>query len=319
MAPVSFTTGLAVAFFLLPGLAAAGPALAGRFRAEHYGTLELKTEGEHVTGLAAEAGPCGFSAQEQVLEGDFEGSVLVARLTVCQTGDMCPVRQTYSILGFYNEADGVVVALVRLREGCHSPALPPSGRFILQRALPEVPRETPISTSASSAQELGNRRGGRNVEAAHQALELGRRLYEKKDYPEAARLFESSLSHDSGDRNWPAYLWRGASRLKLGQVEAAIKDLERSRVGNANVSTAKEPAILYLLGCAYGQKGDKSKALELLGRAVRAGYRLHEGVNDDPELTRPLGGDPQFQELLRRSREKKSPPRGLAGAGNPSP
>jgi tetratricopeptide (TPR) repeat protein len=316
MAPVSFTTGLAVAFFLLPGLAAAGPSLTGSYRAEPYGTLELKTEGEHVTGLAGEGTACGFDAQRQVLEGDFQGSVLVARLIVCQTGDICPAEQTYSILGFYNETDNVVVAHVRLGKGCQSPALPESGQFILQLAPPQAPGQTP--TSASSAMELANKRGVRSAEAAKQALEQGLQLYRAKNYQDANRRFEISLSHDGGDRNWPAYLWRGSSLLKLGKVDDAIKDLERARVGNT-VSGVRDPAILYMLGCAYGQKGDKGKALDHLTRAVKAGYRLHEGVAEDPELTRTLAGEPQFQELLKRSREKKPQPRGTVGTGTPSP
>jgi hypothetical protein len=92
----------------------------------------------------------------------------------------------------------------------------------------------------------------------------------------------------------------------LNQVEGAIEDLERSRVANARVSPeAKETRILYMLGCAYGQKGEKKKALEYLKQAVRAGYPLHEVVENDPGLKKHLGSEQEFIDLVKKSREKK--------------
>ena len=305
MAPVSSTTGLALAFLLIPGLAAAGATLSGSFRAEPYGTLELTTEGEHVIGRAGDGGPCHFDAQREILVGDFEGSVLVAQLTVCQTGDMCPQEQTYPVLGFYDEADSAFVAHVRLHEGCQSPALQ-KGRFVMV-----------ASSKEASEQTDGGPRRGRDMDAAMQANKQGEQLYLEKNFTEAARQFEQSLGYDSEDTNWPAYLGRGSSLLKLGQVKAAIVDLERSKQGNATAAASRDPSILYMLGCAYGQKGDKAKALEYLRQAVKAGYRLHEVIDSDPDLTKALGDEPQFKELVRKSREKK--PRGPAGSGNSRP
>ncbi len=316
MAPASFITGLVVASLLFSGLAAASPTLAGSFRADPYGALEFSTEGELVSGVTVEAGPCHFDAQRRILEGYFQGSVLVGRLTVCQTGPVaCQMEQEYPFLGFYNEEDNTLVAHVRLREGCQSPALR-AGRLVLVPERREPPAETPASSApgASSASVVASKRNQRNIDAARQANELGKRLYLRKDYVGAAQQFEISLSHDPGDKNWPAHLGLGSSRLKLGQVKAAIEALEKSRSYNR-----KDSSILYMLGCAYGQKGDKSKALSYLERAVRAGYPLHEVVEGDPDLTRHLGSEAQFQDLLKKSREKAAPSRGTAGPGTLSP
>ncbi len=311
MAPVPLTTGLVLAFFLIPGLAAAGPTLAGSFRADSYGTLELKTEGEHVSGRVVDGGPCHFDAQREVLVGDFEGSVLVARLTVCQTGAMCPSEQTYTVLGFYNEADSTLVAHVRLRDGCQSSSLQKAGRFVLVQASETGSTETPAGGN-SAAPEPPGKRGARNVEAAKQASQRGDQFYKLNKFPEAAAQFKQSLDYDSGDSNWPAYLGRGSSLLKLGQVNLAIKDLEKAR--NANPQNG---FILYMLGCASAQKRDKPKALDYLKRAVDAGYELHAVAEHDPDLTRALGSDSQFKELVKSSREKNS--RGTAGSGTSSP
>jgi hypothetical protein len=294
MAPASIITGLALAFFLVPGLAAAGPSLSGTFRADGYGSLELRTEGEHVVGTAVEGGPCKFDPQTKVLEGDFEGSVLVARLRVCQTGEFCPAEQTYTVLGFYNAADGSVVGYVRLRSGCQSPALPRTGRFTLVSAAKAVPDETPM-------------------EAAKQANQRGDQLYKQNLFAEAVKQFKLSLDYDSGDTNWPAYMGRGSSQLKLGRVELAIRDLER-----AHSARRGDPSLYYMLGCAYAQKRDKTKALDYLGRAVEAGYDLQSAVSNDKDLQQALGSDPQFKELVKTSADRKKS-RGTATSGSSSP
>lgn len=310
MAPVHLTTGLALALFLVPGLAAAGPSLSGSFRAESYGTLELKTEGEHVSGRAMGGGPCKFDSQREVLVGDFEGTVLVARLTVCQTGEMCPVEQTYTVLGFYNEDERAVVAHVRLPPGCQSAAVQKSGRFVLVPA-DKAGDESPPGDSGGP-QDGSGKRGSRMVEAAKQASQRGDQFYKLSKYAEAAAQFKQSLEYDSGENNWPAYLGKGSSLLKLGKVNDAIKDLEKARSFNPN-----HGPVLYMLGCAYAQKRDRKQALEYLRNAVAVGYELHSAADADPDLMRAMGSEPQFRELLKTSREKSA--RGAAGSGNSSP
>ena len=72
-----------------------------------------------------------------------------------------------------------------------------------------------------------------------------------------------------------------------------------------------------MLGCAYAQKHDRAKALEYLRSAVTRATRSHSAAEHDPDLTRALGNDPQFKDLLKTSREKSA--RGVAGSGNSSP
>lgn len=314
MAPVPLITGLALALFLVPGLATAGPSLSGPYRAEAYGTVELKTEGSHVAGTYVGSGGCSFDAQRQVLEGDFEGSVLVGRLTVCQTGDLCPAEQTYSMLAFYNAADNSLVAYVKLSAGCQSAGVPRSGRFMLTSATRTVPDETPTSGAAPAgpAAELVSKRNSR-MDLAKQALRKGDELYQQKQYVEAAKQFKASLEIDSGDTNWPAYMGLGSSQLMQGQVAMAIRNLERAN----SARRGGEPSLYYMLGCAYAQKRDKAKALEYLGRAVDAGYDLESASKIDNDLRQALGTDPRFTELVKRSADKKA--RGTATSGNSSP
>jgi tetratricopeptide (TPR) repeat protein len=182
---------------------------------------------------------------------------------------------------------------------------------------------SPVVKDAPAPDDASPRRGPRgassevNTDAAKQAAELGKQLYQQRNFADAVKQFDQSLSYDSGDSNWPAYLGRGSTLLKMGQVKAAISDLEHSRSANAATTNKRDPSILYMLGCAYGQKGDKKQAMDYLRSAVRLGYPLHEYIEGDPDLTRALGDEPQFKELVRKSRERKA--RGPAGSGSSSP
>jgi tetratricopeptide (TPR) repeat protein len=304
MAPASFTAGLALALFLVPSFAAAGPSLSGFYRAEPYGKLEMKTEGAHVTGTLVSENPCNFPPPTQVLMGDFEGSVLVARLRVCQTGDMCPAEQFYTVLGFYNSDDNTVVAYVRLRDGCQSSALPKSGRFVLGMADKTVPEETPTSSATAAVLDANTRR------AAMLATRRGEELYQLGQFAEAVKSFTQSIDLDGGTTSWSAYFGRGMSQLRQGKADLAIKDLEKAR------ARTDEPRIFYGLACAYAAKRDKVKALDFLGRAVAGGYDL-ENALANKELVQALGNDPKFKEWVKISSEKKS--RGTAAGGNTSP
>lgn len=342
MAPASFITALAVAFFLAPAVAAAGPVLSGSFQVDSATSVELATEGERLTGVAGEGWACRLDAKRQVLEGTFEGMVFVGRLTVCQKGDTCAEAvQTYPVLAFFNEADRALVAHVRLREGCQSSVVK-EGRFILQPAgsapVAEAPSQasptpasaTPTSgiTSAASgstnASAIANKRGQKNPDIARLASDEGMKLYLNQQYVQAAHQFDISIFHDSGDKNWSAYMGRGSSRYMLGQIKEAITDLEKSRRFNARVvaPSQRDPGLLYTLGCAYAKNNEKKKAIKVLSEAVQLNYALHASVEVDvfADLKNLLGDMPEFQELVKKSREKVAQPRGTtAGPGTQKP
>ncbi|HEX4947726.1 MAG TPA: tetratricopeptide repeat protein [Blastocatellia bacterium] len=53
----------------------------------------------------------------------------------------------------------------------------------------------------------------------------------------------------------------------------------------------------YSIGAAYAQLGDRAKAREWLGRAVKAGFPCYPAYDADP-LLRPLRSDPEYQRFL---------------------
>jgi tetratricopeptide (TPR) repeat protein len=292
MASASLTIQLALALCILPVLAWAGPAPSGSYRADPLGRLVLTTEGEHVTGRLAAGGACGFPDAHPVLEGQFEGQVLVGTLTLCQTGEACAPQERYPILAIFHAADGSLVTQVRLREGCQSPALPRgSSRLVFQ---PEVAQAPVAAAEPGSASFVARKREKRNQEVSKQALLRGVTLMRRQDYVGAAEQFTSSIVYD--ESNWAAYHGLGAVRLRQGQVRVAIEMLEKAHALNR-----RSPDILYTLACAYARAGERTRAKELLGQAVRHGYQLRQEALEGEEL-QGLLSEAEQEALLRQVR-----------------
>jgi hypothetical protein len=55
---------------------------------------------------------------------------------------------------------------------------------------------------------------------------------------------------------------------------------------------------LYNATCVYGILGRKADALDMLARAIKAGYAIFDWVKRDPDLA-GIKDDPEFQRLTR--------------------
>lgn len=296
MASASLTKHLAVALSLLPALVLAQPALSGPYRVEPFGPLELSLNGDRLLGLTASGNACNFEGRKPVLEGGFEGAVLVGTLTLCQTGPGCAQEEAYPVLGLYNAADGSISTFVRLKAGCQSPAVPKGGRLVLVRDSAE---EAPAAGAwaVGSASAVARKRDRRsNSEAVATYLKEGEAYYRSGDYAQAARRFEAVLSLD--ENNPMAYHGLGAAQLLRGQAQEAVGFLEKARhYGLQHQETE------YLLACAYGRVGKKPKGKEALLRAVRYGYRVDAAVLErDADLRNLLGSEPELQTFLKKTR-----------------
>ncbi|MBU8896844.1 hypothetical protein KRR26_14590, partial [Corallococcus sp. M34] len=97
--------------------------------------MNFHTEGDHLVGMPAPNGPCGFDTRQTLLTGEFQGNIVMASLTVCQTGPRCSSAQTYPVLFVVNPEDGALSGTVRLQKGCTSPALPPVSSALPQTSL----------------------------------------------------------------------------------------------------------------------------------------------------------------------------------------
>jgi len=76
------TIGLAAFIAAAPGTAWAGVTLSGSYQADGLGRVALRVEGERVVVQATEPGACDLANGSPVVEGEFQGNVLVGKLTV---------------------------------------------------------------------------------------------------------------------------------------------------------------------------------------------------------------------------------------------
>jgi tetratricopeptide (TPR) repeat protein len=305
MASVFRTIGLAVLVAVAPGAAWAEGRPSGSYQADLWGRVELSLVRERLVAYTAgEGGACGFEPRRPVLEGEFQGNVLVGELTLCLTGAACPAVDRLPVLAFYAPSDGTLTAYVRPRQGCQAPELGPGGLLVLQPALAEEAEAPAVGVGREGGSSLARlRTEKRDPVAAKESLEKGTRLLGAKDWSGSATEFERSITQD--DRNWVAFFGLGTAQLMRGQARDAVEALDRARVLNA-----REPSIHYHLACAHSRLGDKRKAMDSLRQAVKLGFAIPEGSFQDVELDRFLGSEPEYLGLTNQAIQNYKSPAG---------
>lgn len=274
---------------------AAAPEVQGLYRADPLGTLLLRREGERVSGSARAGGACGFEDKRRILEGQFQGNVLVGSVLLCQTGAACAAERSYPLLAFYNPASRTLSGRVRLEPGCRSEGLREGGVLVL------------VATGAGETEPAPA--GTTNPQAAARAFERGQQLLGARDYAGAAQHFQVGISYD--ERNWAAYQGLGVAEFFRGRVPAALAAYERSAELNP-----QEPTTFFNLACAHARLKDRTSALRELRRAVELGFALPEEMRQDADLHRLLGADPEFKTLVKRAAElQQAQARTSAGRG----
>ncbi len=284
-------TFAAVCALVLPWAAQAGtpPTLSGPYRGE-LGTVEMhQLDDGRVSGFYEGGGACEFAPGRRVLEGQFEGNVLVGSLTLCQVGAECKER-VMPFAAFFNPTDRALTADVKLPAGCSSPALR-NARLVLAPSADRPPqgRRKPFNLK-------------KNAELARGALSSGHRLLEAHQYEEAAQQFEIGLSYD--ERNWLAYLGLGVAEMRRGNVYKAMDSLERSR-DLAKAQKQDDASIYYNIACGHSRLGNKEAALASLAMAIKRGFALPEAMSADPDL-KALAKESEFQKLINRAWEQKN-------------
>ena len=296
MRPLRPTRPPLIALLLLlagaPGAVhAAAPEVRGLYRADPLGTLLLRREGERVSGSARAGGACGFEDKRRILEGQFQGNVLVGSVLLCQTGAACAAERSYPLLAFYNPASRTLSGRVRLEPGCRSAGLREGGALVLVASGPAPMEPGPMQPPT----------GTTNPQAAAEAFSQGQALLGARDYAAAAQQFQLGISHD--ERNWAAYQLLGVAEFFRGRVPAALAAYERSAELNP-----QEPTTFFNLACAHARLKDRTRALRELRRAVELGFALPEEMRQDADLHGLLGAEPEFKALVKRAAEQQSAP-----------
>ena len=259
---------------IVPGAVRAEGLPKGSYQADAWGRVELSTDQNRVVGYSAEGQPCGLAPRAKVLEGEWQGRVLVGQFTVCLKGGTCPLQASLPVIAFHDPKDGTVTTYVRPQAGCEVPGTH-EGRVVLY----------PLGLAAEGPGTGGalGRPLKRNPEAAKQSLDKGDQLMKEKNWAAAAVELERSVALN--EQSWAALLSLGTARVMLNQPTEAIAALNRARAINK-----REPLIYYQLACAYSRQADKKQAMAHLEQAVQ----LKLALDPDPEdegLGRVLGGD----------------------------
>ncbi|MFZ5469375.1 MAG: tetratricopeptide repeat protein [Myxococcota bacterium] len=276
---------------------AATPTLSGLYRAQEAGVLLFTTEDDRVSGKYVSGGACAFEADQRIIEGRFEGNVLVGSVLLCQTGAACPPK-VYPWLAVYHPVSGTLFGEVKLDAACTSPAL--AGTRLLVSALAAGERPSAGKLSGSSAALIAKKKsnGKKNLELHKDALLKGKRLLEAGDFAGAAQQFAVGISYN--ESNWTAYFGLGVAEFKRGNVLKAIASYERARELARNVRQ-NEADISYNLACAHSRLGDKKAALAHLKSAVKQGFSLPEAMSSDADLIRLFQDDPEFKKLVAQA------------------
>jgi tetratricopeptide (TPR) repeat protein len=255
-------------------VAAAPPILSGPYRVNALGTLKLSTIQQGgkwaVVGHYVSGPICAYGPTEQLLEAEFEGSVLVGALRTCLEGQSCPKEMEIPFLGVLSE--GVVTSFISLPRGCQAPGLG-TGPLVFTPTI-----EARIETSKALI----------NVGDYEGAIAQLKRVSETEGKNNGEVLFVLGSAYNF------------AKRFSEGKAafEAALKLLP--------VSNPLRVDALYNLACAESVLSSKdpalvTHALEHLKEAARlapnADFRFH--MASDVDLAN-ISSKPDFLKLVRK-------------------
>jgi Flp pilus assembly protein TadD len=337
MPPALSNKALATILSVASGLAWAGPTpnVSGPYLGDAYGPVEFRTEGEKVVGTAtATGGACRFPAGTPVIEGELEGHVLVARVLVCQQGGtQCAAQEHYPAFVIVNPHDRVLSALIRLREGCSSPALQRDPQqkhtqLLLRSTAPQDERPEGEAEAASAADAGGEEARAPSAPAAPASaegsgtataqararepeappLEQAQRQLAAGNPAAAQPLFEQVLATDA--RNAAALMGLAACHVQLGNAAKAVKTLEPA------AKASNRPDLHLWLAYAHQRDRKQGRARDALRKAMDLGWAPG---NRPAEAVPEAALQQDIQVLMQQRARKRSSGREATGSGSPSP
>jgi TolB-like protein/Flp pilus assembly protein TadD/tRNA A-37 threonylcarbamoyl transferase component Bud32 len=121
---------------------------------------------------------------------------------------------------------------------------------------------------------------------------LGREAEAVEAYQRARRVIEDHLELNPGDTR--ALMLGGSAMARLGETATATAWAERTLAIDPD-----DAVVLYGTACVYSMLGNADRALDLLERAVQAGFRKRGWIEHDPDFN-PIRGDPRYRAILER-------------------
>lgn len=266
-------------------LAAAPDNFPGVYRGEEFGLVELDVREGRVSGKHYGGGGCRSLEGRRVIEGTFEGSVLVGRVLLCQTGAACE-DEFFDFLAFYDPIERSLVADIRPTSGgCTAPSLS-INRWLKLRAenrhLPKLKADVGRRNEALGREALG---------AAFTQTNQGSFAQARKNWLIGLTVYDNS---------WKAYLGLGVAELQLQRVHAGIEALERAKeLAAAGERDEQHAQIFFNMACGYAQLNDLPRAYEMLRKTYETGSIPVDVLESQKELV-PLQEDrKKWDEIVR--------------------
>jgi len=119
----------------------------------------------------------------------------------------------------------------------------------------------------------------------------GNKFLNKGDWKEAVENYKMALHHDQALNE--VYINMSNAYLKGQQYEEAKKTLDTLKV-----KTPKSPHLYYNLACYFSLTHQEAASLEALQQSIRLGYKNHDDVKSDPDLTN-LRQTPEFRQWVK--------------------
>jgi len=120
---------------------------------------------------------------------------------------------------------------------------------------------------------------------------LGRKADAERAYRRGCEAAEKHLQQHPDDAR--ALCLGATGWVQLGEKERALDWARRAMAIDPD-----ESMTLYNVACVYSLIGNAEDAIDVLGRAVAAGYTHKEWIENDADF-KPLHGHPRFQALLQ--------------------
>ncbi|MHA7632100.1 hypothetical protein [Corallococcus sp. M7] len=303
------------------------------YQADAFGPIELRSDGEHLVGIAPAGGPCQRSVAEQILVGDFQGNVFLGELTLCQTGDTCTPSRSFPVMLVYNVEERALGGVVKLEDSCESPALP-KNRMLVFRATEQGAALTPTPATAQAPEQRQAQApvpappsGGAAQIAAQRRLEpldvaatlkLGQSLLLSNPFG-ASQQFQLVLSQEKEKNNAWALTGMGVSHHLRKQQPEALKFLDQARILGSGAARAE---AFFWTACVKRAAQESAFAQAALKRALQEGWSPPEGNTlVERELQQFANEGPLYEALVKQARGRKPRVQGRdpQGAGSSSP
>ena len=159
-------------------------------------------------------------------------------------------------------------------------------QMLLTRAIREAEGYRELGMPSQGLVAL-QRRGSLVHGDNHACYLLGETLRELSRYQEAIAPLQRSAELDPAEIY--AWLALGWCYKRIGRLPAAIESLE-----NGLYYQPKEAILHYNLGCYWSLAGDRSRALDHLGQALRLDGAYRELIADESDFD-PIRNDLGFQ------------------------